>query len=214
LPSDACTTQLAVLSCDCRSGDSGGNAWTSTKEATRGTSSEGSSPREIGTWCDPKTLAANRPELLQLKADLLASAEPTPASGRRTVAVDPAGGGWPDALLRAAYQPDLPSAWLLEGVLVYLERAGAERLLGQAAVAAAAGSRLGADFVAEDLVNSPWMRSHLERLEAQGAPWRWGQVVVTQPGEPGAGQGRWPWPVVPRSVPGVPRSFLVTAAKR
>jgi hypothetical protein len=64
-------------------------------------------------------------------------------------------------------------------------------------------------------------------LEQRGTPWRfgtnepeallarygWHAEAVTQPGEGGAHFGRWPWPVAPRDVPGLPRSFFVTALR-
>lgn len=44
---------------------------------------------------------------------------------------------------------------------------------------------------------------------------RHGWVVdVTQPGEDGANFGRWPRPMIPREVPGLPRSFLVKTHKQ
>jgi hypothetical protein len=36
---------------------------------------------------------------------------------------------------------------------------------------------------------------------------------VIQPGEGEANFGRWPYPVAPRGVPGVPRLFLVRAQR-
>jgi hypothetical protein len=36
---------------------------------------------------------------------------------------------------------------------------------------------------------------------------------VTQPGEADANFGRWPTPILPREVPGVPGSFLVRARR-
>jgi hypothetical protein len=36
-------------------------------------------------------------------------------------------------------------------------------------------------------------------------------VAVHELGALAAEVGRWPWPVLPRSIPGIPRSFLVEA---
>jgi len=166
----------------------------------------------------------HRPALTALKEELLASAGP-PARERRVVGGDLAAEGWPDALRDAGFRPDVPSAWLLEGLLYYLERTVAVGILRQAAAVAAAGSRPGADFVTEDFLTSPLTQAHVERMAAWGAPLRfgtnhpedvlrscgWDDVVMK---EPGAGEGRWRRPVAPRSLPGVPRSFLVTAARR
>ncbi len=47
-----------------------------------------------------------------------------------------------------------------------------------------------------------------ERLLAEHG-WRAERVV--QPGEPGADHRPLPWPVLPRSVPGMPRAYFVVA---
>jgi hypothetical protein len=70
------------------------------------------------------------------------------------------------------------------------------------------------------------MKNALSSLEARGMSWRSGidepeavlsgfgwEAEVRQPGDEGAGVGRWPYPVVPRNVAQVPHSFLVTARK-
>lgn len=39
------------------------------------------------------------------------------------------------------------------------------------------------------------------------------EADVTQPGEEGANFGRWPRPMLPRSMPGIPRAFLVRSRR-
>jgi hypothetical protein len=39
------------------------------------------------------------------------------------------------------------------------------------------------------------------------------EAEVSQPGEREANYGRWPYPVAPRGVPGVPRLFLARAQR-
>jgi methyltransferase (TIGR00027 family) len=167
----------------------------------------------------------DRPELLAAKRELLDKANSRPSCERTEVRVDLTNEGWPARLQRAGFQTELPSAWLAEGLLVYLRAASAERLLRQIAESAAPGSRLGTDFVSKSFLRSPWMQSYLHWLAEQGAPWRfgsdrpedflaacgWRATAVRQPGEEGVGAGLLPWPVVPRQVPDIPRSFLVTA---
>ena len=77
-----------------------------------------------------------------------------------------------------------------------------------------------------DMLTSPITRLWVESLKEEGIPWLsamdepevvlakygWNATVI-QPGEEGANFGRWPYPVVPRSVPNFPRSWLVTAQK-
>ena len=66
----------------------------------------------------------------------------------------------------------------------------------------------------------------LEFVEGLGAPWRFGTDEPEACLEPlgwtvtahdlvtlAAEAGRWPWLLVPRSVPGIPRIFLIEATK-
>ncbi len=169
----------------------------------------------------------DRRELLATKRALLDGAGARPSCVRREVPVDLAGDTWPQQLREAGFQPELPSAWLIEGLLVYLGAEGATRLLGQAAGSASPECRLGVDFISESFLRSPWMSSYLGWLADRGAPWRfgtdrpedvlaasgWHATAVRQPGEEGVGAGLLPWPVMPREVPNLPRSFLVTAER-
>ena len=167
----------------------------------------------------------DRPELLTTKRKLLDGAEARPRCERTEDGVDLTSNGWPEQLRQTGFEPDRPSAWLAEGLLVYLGAAAAERLLRQMAESAVPGSRLGTDFVSDSFLRSPWMQSYLQWLAEQGASWRfgtdrpedflapcgWRVTAVRQSGEEGVGAGLLPWPVAPRQVPDIPRSFLVTA---
>jgi hypothetical protein len=99
-------------------------------------------------------------------------------------------------------------------------------LLEKVGTLTASGSLLGLDVMNRGLFFSPvsWpMRAALAR---RGAPGRFGtndpetlmarhgwEADVTQPGEEGTNFGRWPRPMVPRRLPGLPRSFLVKARR-
>ncbi|HLH68313.1 MAG TPA: SAM-dependent methyltransferase [Candidatus Dormibacteraeota bacterium] len=169
----------------------------------------------------------DQPALLRLKDDLLAEVAARPRCRRIPLGVDLVENAWGEPLIASGLRPDRPSAWLLEGVLPYLEPTVAERLLDRIGDLAAPGSRLGADLPSRELLDSEWTRPYLQHLENMGTPWRfghdrpeellgsrgWRQVHVAQPGEAGAGAERWPWPVPPRDVPGIPRNFLVTAVR-
>ena len=129
-------------------------------------------------------------------------------------------------LRTAGFAPSQPSVWLLEGVLFYLEEHTVQQVLGQVSALAAPGSGMGFDVMNRAMLTSPWRREWQEQMRRLGAPQRsamdepevvldplgW-QVQVTQPGEDGANFGRWPYPVIPRAQPDIPRSFLVTAQR-
>lgn len=166
------------------------------------------------------------PEVLSTKEDVIEEAGAKPNCERRTVAVDLREATWPEALLACGYRPERPSVWVIEGLLYYLTRAAVHGLLGKVGRLTVSGSLLGLDVMNRGLFFSlvAWpMQAALARL---GAPGRFGtnnperlmsrhgwEADVTQPGEEGANFGRWPAPMVPREVPGLPRSFLVRARR-
>jgi methyltransferase (TIGR00027 family) len=167
----------------------------------------------------------DRPGLLALKDDLLAPTGAQPLRSRHVVGVDLAQ-PWAQALLDAGFDAQAPSAWLVQGLVQYLPEEAVRNLLQELSGLAATGSVLGADLVSRSLLDSPYMKEYLKTLEERGSPWIFGtdepeallaqygwQAEVVQPGEEGANFGRWQYPVAPRSTPGIPRSYLVTAQK-
>ncbi|CAA9419376.1 MAG: O-methyltransferase [uncultured Rubrobacteraceae bacterium] len=166
------------------------------------------------------------PEVLDAKEDVIDKAGAKLNCERRTVRVDLREATWPEALLACGYRPETPSVWVIEGLLYYLTRAAVHRLLEKVGALTATGSFLGLDVMNRGLFFSlvAWpMQAALARL---GAPGRFGtndperlmarhgwEADVTQPGEEGANFGRWPRPMLPREVPGLPRSFLVRARR-
>jgi O-methyltransferase involved in polyketide biosynthesis len=116
--------------------------------------------------------------------------------------------------------------WLAEGFFLYLRRAEVHALLDRVGTLSAPGSRLGADFINRDFLFSPVAWPLLESFSRLGSPLRFGtndpesllaghgwRARAVQPGEPEADYGRWPYPVPPRGLPGLPRSFLLTARR-
>ena len=166
------------------------------------------------------------PEVLDAKEEVIETAGAKASCERRTVRVDLGQETWPETLLAAGYRPERPSVWLIEGLLFYLTHAAVHGLLEKVGTLTASGSLLGLDVMNRGLFFSPvsWpMRAALAR---RGAPGRFGtndpetlmarhgwEADVTQPGEEGANFGRWPRPMVPRRLPGLPRSFLVKARR-
>lgn len=167
----------------------------------------------------------DQPALLDLKQDLLNKNNfhspirrtPVPANFQQD---------WLSALDQAGFQAEIPSVWLVEGLLYYLEEAHVRQLLQNISSRAASGSALGADLASASFFRSPWTQKALEVMRSRGIPWLSGsdnpealfaehgwQVQVTQPGEESANYGRWTSPVVPRDQKEVPHTFLVNALK-
>ena len=166
------------------------------------------------------------PEVLDAKEAVIEAAGAKASCKRRTIHVDLSQETWPEALLAVGYQPERPSVWLIEGLLYYLTRTAVHGLLEKVRALTASGSLLGLDVMNRGLFFSPVAWPMQVALAQRGAPGRFGtndpetlmarhgwDADATQPGEEGAGFGRWPRPMVPRDMPGLPRSFLVKARR-
>lgn len=178
-------------------------------------------------WPDGVTVyELDRPALLDAKAQLLAD-EPTPAAReRRTVAVDLTQ-DWTGQLKEAGWRSEQPTLWIVEGLLFFLPENAVRALITTLWQHSAAGSVLLGDVISKAALENPLSRSFMRALAEDGNPWLFGteepELLLTscgwtvrevrQPGEEGADFGRWPYPVAPRGVPRVPRSFLFTAVR-
>jgi methyltransferase (TIGR00027 family) len=81
------------------------------------------------------------PETVAFKEEVLAQADARPTCERRVVTADLTG-DWPTAMSAAGFDPQQPTAWLVEGLLVYLSHDDAARLLETAGALSGEGSRL------------------------------------------------------------------------
>lgn len=100
----------------------------------------------------------DRPEVLEVKDEILARAGARPTCERRAIGADLRNPSWFEALSNAGYEAREPSVWLMEGLLFYMTEAAVRALLDDAGALAAPRSRLGADLVNEDLLASPAMQ--------------------------------------------------------
>jgi methyltransferase (TIGR00027 family) len=86
----------------------------------------------------------DQPKVLEYKAATLALHDVTPAADRREVPVD-LRQDWPAALLRKGFESAQPTAWLAEGLLMYLPADAQDRLFTQITELSAPGSRVAAE---------------------------------------------------------------------
>ncbi|MFG3435601.1 SAM-dependent methyltransferase [Nonomuraea sp. NPDC047897] len=164
------------------------------------------------------------PEVLAEKELLVQECDFAPTScGRHIVKADLTG-DWPAALRAAGFDPDLPTAWLVEGLLYYLTAREADGVVRVLTRLSAAGSTLGLEHVNNDTYRAPWMQDWLAQMRTEGRAWKSGvaeperwlaghgwRAEVTEPvGVPGA-TGRQVPQTPSRDVPGVARTWLVTA---
>jgi len=81
----------------------------------------------------------DQPQVLDFKRATLAGVRPT--ANRREVAVD-LRGDWPRALLERGFDPSSPSAWIAEGLLIYLPATAQVALFAGIDALSAAGSHV------------------------------------------------------------------------
>jgi methyltransferase (TIGR00027 family) len=87
----------------------------------------------------------DQPRVLEAKTATMADLGATATCDRRAVAVD-LRDDWPAALQAAGFDPDLPTAWSAEGLLVYLPPEAQDRLFDDVTALSAAGSRLATEY--------------------------------------------------------------------
>jgi methyltransferase (TIGR00027 family)/uncharacterized protein (TIGR02246 family) len=174
---------------------------------------------------DVRVFEVDRDEIFDHKEAVLGRAGASPSCDRHIVRADLAR-PWSAALVAAGFAKSKPTAFLVEGLLMYLEEHEALPLLNAIGDIAASGSWIAADVVNPEVLTSPYMARYMTALREAGSPWKFGiedpesffrqrgwAPTVVQPGDPEASYGRWPFPTAPRGVPGMPRTFFVTAGK-
>lgn len=88
----------------------------------------------------------DQPKVLEYKAATLTGEGVEPTAQRREVAID-LRQDWPAALRAAGFDPARPTAWLAEGLLMYLPAEAQDRLFEQITALSAPGSRVSAEAV-------------------------------------------------------------------
>jgi methyltransferase (TIGR00027 family) len=123
----------------------------------------------------------DQPEVLRFKADVMTAESPRCVT--RAVSVD-LREDWTTELVRAGFQPDRPTVWLVEGLLYSLDETAADRLLAMITSVSAQGSRLAFDHIE----NSPALVAALTRMNPDLAP-----LWQTGPSDPAAWLRRHGW---------------------
>lgn len=109
----------------------------------------------------------DQPKVLEYKAATLAMHDVGPSADRREVAID-LRQDWPAALVSAGFDSTQPTAWLAEGLLMYLPAEAQDRLFTQLTELSAPGSRVAAETMgiqAED--RRERMRERFAAITAQ-----------------------------------------------
>jgi methyltransferase (TIGR00027 family) len=108
------------------------------------------------------------PNVIDFKTSTLSKQGAAPTAERRTVAVD-LRDDWPAALEAAGFDPQAPSAWSAEGLVVYLPPEAQDALFDNITALSAPGSQLASEFVPDTTVfRDPRWRSHHDRMSELG----------------------------------------------
>jgi methyltransferase (TIGR00027 family) len=96
----------------------------------------------------------DQPEVIEFKTTTLAALDAEPTATRRVVAID-LREDWPKALADSGFDPTQPTAWIAEGLLIYLPSEAQDKLFDTITALSAPGSRLATERVPDvtDFVN-------------------------------------------------------------
>jgi methyltransferase (TIGR00027 family) len=166
----------------------------------------------------------DQPELMATKNGLLAGDQPT--CHRAPIGINLMD-DWPSAAQSAGVDPMIPTVWMMEGLLQYLDESAVDGLFDRVDALSAPSSVLLYDIVGKALLESLSMHTVRSTMSEQGSPWlfatdapaelaerRGWSASVTDVAVPGNTWGRWHAPAIPMTVPGVPRGYFVQAVKR
>lgn len=115
---------------------------------------------------DLRFFEVDLPGQLDAKVKLLGP----PPSGERITAAADLRDDWMSALRRAGFDPRRPAVWVMEGLLHYLDRAQAGKLLGNLTAASAPGSWLTGDVPHRAFLSDPMHVEFLEWMAERGSP--------------------------------------------
>lgn len=163
----------------------------------------------------------DRPQLLDLKDRELRAAGVEPTCRRVPVGVDLTA-QWSAPLQNAGFRPEVPTLWLIEGLLYFLDGTQLQALLRDLSELSAPASWILADFVTESSLRSATMRQWLDRMADSGHAWQSGsdepealfaafgwQVTSIDYGSSRADFGRWEASAVAPGVPGTRGRYIV-----
>ncbi len=109
----------------------------------------------------------DQPKVLEYKAAILSAHGARPSAQRHEVAID-LRQDWPSALRGAGFEPSRPTAWLAEGLLMYLPADAQDRLFELVTTLSAPGSRAAVETPAHHAPERrEEMRERFERIADQ-----------------------------------------------
>jgi methyltransferase (TIGR00027 family) len=110
----------------------------------------------------------DQPEVIDFKTKALSDLGAQPKAKRHTIAVD-LRNDWPKALLDNGFDPEQPTAWIAEGLLIYLPPEAQDLLFDRINELSAAGSRVATEHIPDTSMFSDERSEQIaERLKKYG----------------------------------------------
>ena len=110
----------------------------------------------------------DQPQVIKFKSGLLESLGAHPAAHRRAVPID-LRDDWPEALRDNGFDPTKPTAWIAEGLLIYLPPDAQDRLFDNITALSAPGSRLATEHMDIKGSADEWTEKLSERSRRMGS---------------------------------------------
>jgi methyltransferase (TIGR00027 family) len=127
----------------------------------------------------------DQPQVIEFKTRTLAELGAEPTARRTTVAID-LREDWPAALREAGFDPQQPTAWSAEGLLVYLPPEAQDRLFDNIAALSAPGSRIATEHMDMRDVPADWAERLTERSRRIGSNINLAELFYTGDRNPAA----------------------------
>lgn len=121
-------------------------------------------------WPDGTTVyELDQPEVIEFKTKTLAGQSAQPKADRRTIAID-LRNDWPNALLANGFDPHQPTAWIAEGLLIYLPPEAQDLLFDRINELSAPGSRVATEHIPDMTMFSDERSKQItERMKKYGS---------------------------------------------
>jgi methyltransferase (TIGR00027 family) len=120
----------------------------------------------------------DQPEVIEFKTRALTEVGASPSAECRTVGID-LRDDWPPALRAAGFDSGQPTAWIAEGLLVYLPPEAQDRLFDSITALSAPGSRLATEHMDLQSLPADWAERLDERSRRTGSDIRLAELFYT-----------------------------------
>ena len=110
----------------------------------------------------------DQPDVIEFKSRTLAGLGAEPTALRRTIGID-LRDDWATALADAGFDSTAPTAWIAEGLLIYLPPAAQDKLLDDVTALSAPGSRIATEQMDMNGLPEDWAEKLTERSRRTGS---------------------------------------------